>query len=394
MSEIPPRERALRGVTKQPVPASPARLAAAFAVVALALLLAGFLYYRTQERQQRNEAQKAISAISVLKVDQISRWREGLIGDAAVWMEDPNLAGQIVRYLSAPTPAGQAALRSALRPWKDAEDDEILQHIRRGERIEHRETFRLTKDGRLIDVSLSVSPIKDDSGRIVGSSRISRDITGEKRVRRDLERLRWMLSPATPADSPEQPIQNSVHRLAGHNTAHPILDAAGDSLLSEIAAGFHVLMGTCFAVHEANGDLAYSLLASDWCRFLDANSIQRCASTGVREPVDRGCACGLRLSVVPIHAGGELVGTMSMGPGDPTRDPSQLAQLAGQFGVDVAELERHAAAPRPDLILLDLNLPGMDGREVLAEIKEDDALKSIPVVILTTSSAERDILSA
>jgi two-component system, chemotaxis family, response regulator Rcp1 len=49
-------------------------------------------------------------------------------------------------------------------------------------------------------------------------------------------------------------------------------------------------------------------------------------------------------------------------------------------------------APRPDLILLDLNLPRKDGREVLAEIKDDDALKRIPVVVLTTSEAERDIL--
>jgi chemotaxis family two-component system response regulator Rcp1 len=49
-------------------------------------------------------------------------------------------------------------------------------------------------------------------------------------------------------------------------------------------------------------------------------------------------------------------------------------------------------APRPDLILLDLNLPRKDGREVLEEIKTDDALKRIPVVILTTSSDEKDIL--
>jgi len=48
-------------------------------------------------------------------------------------------------------------------------------------------------------------------------------------------------------------------------------------------------------------------------------------------------------------------------------------------------------APRPDLILLDLNLPKMDGREVLAQIKEDDNLKTIPTVILTTSEAEADI---
>ncbi|HMF31822.1 MAG TPA: response regulator [Candidatus Lokiarchaeia archaeon] len=50
--------------------------------------------------------------------------------------------------------------------------------------------------------------------------------------------------------------------------------------------------------------------------------------------------------------------------------------------------------PRPDLILLDLNLPKKDGREVLAEIKADEALKSIPVVILTTSRNEEDLLNA
>jgi CheY-like chemotaxis protein len=53
---------------------------------------------------------------------------------------------------------------------------------------------------------------------------------------------------------------------------------------------------------------------------------------------------------------------------------------------------KHADAPRPDIILLDLNLPKKDGREVLAEIKEDTDLKSIPVVILTTSKAEEDVL--
>ena len=52
----------------------------------------------------------------------------------------------------------------------------------------------------------------------------------------------------------------------------------------------------------------------------------------------------------------------------------------------------HAGAPRPGLILLDLNLPRKDGREVLEEIKSDETLRSIPVVVLTTSQAEEDIL--
>lgn len=67
-------------------------------------------------------------------------------------------------------------------------------------------------------------------------------------------------------------------------------------------------------------------------------------------------------------------------------------------GVEALAFLRHegiyADAPHPDLILLDLNLPKKDGREVLAEIKADDKLKRIPVVVLTTSQSEEDILKA
>ena len=57
-------------------------------------------------------------------------------------------------------------------------------------------------------------------------------------------------------------------------------------------------------------------------------------------------------------------------------------------------MDKYAKAPRPDLILLDLNLPRKDGREVLEEVKEDKDLKRIPVVILTVSKAEEDILKS
>ena len=67
-------------------------------------------------------------------------------------------------------------------------------------------------------------------------------------------------------------------------------------------------------------------------------------------------------------------------------------------GVQALEFLRRegafADAPRPDLIMLDLNLPRKDGRQVLAEIKADDTLKTIPVVVLTTSQADEDILRA
>jgi CheY-like chemotaxis protein len=65
-------------------------------------------------------------------------------------------------------------------------------------------------------------------------------------------------------------------------------------------------------------------------------------------------------------------------------------------GVQALEFLRgegeHAGAPRPDLVLLDLNLPRKDGREVLAEVKADPDLRTIPIVVLTTSEAEEDIV--
>ena len=78
------------------------------------------------------------------------------------------------------------------------------------------------------------------------------------------------------------------------------------------------------------------------------------------------------------------------------REANPLIHLnVANDGVDgMAFLRRegiHKQAPRPDLILLDLNLPKMDGREVLAQIKENAGLKTIPTVILTTSEAEVDI---
>ena len=90
-------------------------------------------------------------------------------------------------------------------------------------------------------------------------------------------------------------------------------------------------------------------------------------------------------------------------PGDVllTREAFEHQKVANQLHVvnngedAIAFLRKEGAyadAPDPDLVLLDLNLPGMHGREVLAAIKEDARLQTIPVVVLTTSEAEEDVL--
>ena len=75
---------------------------------------------------------------------------------------------------------------------------------------------------------------------------------------------------------------------------------------------------------------------------------------------------------------------------------SRIRLHVASDGVEAMAFLRHEGihidAPRPDFILLDLNLPKMDGREVLAHIKNDESLKTIPTIILTTSSAEEDIV--
>ena len=92
-------------------------------------------------------------------------------------------------------------------------------------------------------------------------------------------------------------------------------------------------------------------------------------------------------------------------PGDVelTREALDTAKVANNLhvvddGADAVEFlfrrGRFADAPRPDIILLDLNLPKKDGRQVLSEIKAEPSLAQIPVVVLTTSQAEEDILRA
>jgi CheY-like chemotaxis protein len=83
-------------------------------------------------------------------------------------------------------------------------------------------------------------------------------------------------------------------------------------------------------------------------------------------------------------------------PHHPTQVRNRLAVVSdGAEALSYLRQEgQYATAVRPDLILLDLNLPRRDGREVLAEIKTDDDLRQIPVVVLTTSQADEDILSS
>ncbi len=95
-----------------------------------------------------------------------------------------NKAAQQMYGYTAEEIIGQSILRLIPQELR-SEEDEILRKLRAGQRLEHYETTRVTKDGQRIDVSLTISPIKDASGRVIGSSKIARNIS----IRKQMERL-------------------------------------------------------------------------------------------------------------------------------------------------------------------------------------------------------------
>ena len=80
-------------------------------------------------------------------------------------------------------------IKLIIPPDRWPEEDDVLARIRRGERVEHFETIRRAKDGHLLNISITVSPVKDESGRIIGASKVARDITDRKQAEVERERL-------------------------------------------------------------------------------------------------------------------------------------------------------------------------------------------------------------
>jgi PAS domain S-box-containing protein len=114
------------------------------------------------------------------------------------------------------------SIRMLVPEERQAEEDQILEKVRTGEVLEHYETVRVTKDGRRIDVSLTVSPIRDASGRVVGASKIARDISARKKVEAELSSYRQDLERQVQARTSElersQDRMRATERLAALGT--------------------------------------------------------------------------------------------------------------------------------------------------------------------------------
>ena len=151
-------------------------------------------------------------------------------------------------------------------PGREDEESRLLQRIARGERVEHFETVRRTKDGREIDMSITLSPVLDPAGAVIGASKVGRDITDRKRVEAEARRATHYLVSAVdsiqdafllfdPAD--RLVLVNSASRnLLAHVIAGPIVGRSLDELIRACVAA-----GWCARPGEADADAVARLLA-------------------------------------------------------------------------------------------------------------------------------------
>jgi PAS domain S-box-containing protein len=116
-------------------------------------------------------------------------------------------------------------------PERWAEEDEVLGRIRRGDRVDHFETVRRTKSGRLINISLTVSPVRDAEGRIVGASKVARDITDRLHADEERERLLRSEKEAREAAEEANRVKDEFLATVSHELRNPLNAITGWSSL-------------------------------------------------------------------------------------------------------------------------------------------------------------------
>jgi PAS domain S-box-containing protein len=203
-----------RDGSERPIDATPSAVRDA----AGASLGAIIVFRDVSERASSEETKRRLAAIVESSQDAvISKNRDGVI---LSWNDE---AERLFGYSSQEAVGRPITL--IIPPDRLDEEREIMERLWRGERVEHFETVRVTKDGRRIDLSLTISPVRDSRGRIVGASKVARDIGDRKRAEAalreaDVRKDAFLALLAHELRNPLAPILNGMHilRLAGDDT--------------------------------------------------------------------------------------------------------------------------------------------------------------------------------
>ncbi len=184
------------------------------------------------ERERSVQAQTFLASIVETSDDAIIS--KTLDGTILTW----NAGAERLFGYSAKEAIGQAITLVIPRERHD-EERALLERLRQGERIDHFETVRVAKDGRRIDMSLTVSPMRNAEGNVVGASKVGRDITHRVQaelVLRDIDRRKdeFLAILAHELRNPLAPIRNSLHILRLSSSHDPVCERVGDMMERQV----------------------------------------------------------------------------------------------------------------------------------------------------------------
>lgn len=224
--------------------------------------------------------QALLSAIVESSGDAIvSKTLEGIITS---W----NRAAENMFGYSAAEAIGRS-IRLIIPADRQQEEDYILGQIRRGEKVEHFETVRQTKDGRQLDISLTVSPVRDSAGRVVGASKIARDITDSKRLQRQTEELLRREQAALKELAQALTARDEFIAVAAHELRNPLhVFRLTLELLQRVAEDPAKYAQMPRVIERATAHLSRLTALVD--RLLDVTRIRAGGFDLYREPVDLG----------------------------------------------------------------------------------------------------------
>jgi PAS domain S-box-containing protein len=199
-------------------------------------------------------------------------------------------------------------ITTIIPPELHAEEADILARLRRGERIEHYETVRIAKEGRRIDVSLTVSPIRTKDGEIMGASKIARDITERKRserLRREADRQKdeFLATLAHELRNPLAPICAAAELLRNAGSLAPELRAATTILERQARHMTHLVDDLLDISRITSGRIRLHLEPLDLAELLKAvlESYRQSAETAHRQRIT------LAVAGEPLHVMGDRI---------------------------------------------------------------------------------------
>jgi PAS domain S-box-containing protein len=297
------------------------------------------------ERKRAEEAQLQLAAIVRSSEDAIlSKTLDGVIRS---W----NLAAERLFGYTSEEAIGQN-VTLIIPPERIDEEAPILDRLRRGERVEHFETVRIAKDGRRLDISLTVSPLKDHEGRIIGASKIARDITASKRAQEALRESEGLhrfladLAAATqPLTDPNEVMARTARLLAEHlgvdRCAYAdVEDEAIFVITGDYTRGVHSIVGR-WKIAAFGAECERCMRANEPYVIDDVDEDRRAGADLVayRETSIQSVIC------VPLHKAGKLAGAMAVHQKTARRwTPAEIALVTTVVGRSWESIERTRVA--------------------------------------------------